>query len=181
MQELRLGQIITGHHQRDAIHIAVAPVTAGHKLSPGAHVMVRGTSAFHANNIEIAGIGVVDPFLTTTIEPGQRFWLFLYPNTITSLRHEWAHPAFSISGYGVASESEKWLRDFAHQVDADYDEMMSVAESHTREGWGDYLCEGGKWEGQGTPTEFWEHFKNVTGKSPHDTKSGSPGIFSCSC
>ncbi len=79
-------------------------------------------------------------------------------------------------------DAEKWLRDFADKVDCNYEDMISVAESHCKgEGrWGDYLIEGGKWEGQDTPDEFWKNYTILTGKEP-DTKHGLPGIFSCSC
>jgi hypothetical protein len=133
-------------------------------------------------------IGIVDPFLSADVLEGQRFFMLLYPQTITGLRHNWSHPAISQDGAGVGSGSEKWLRDFASEVDADYHEMMQVAASHCdkKNRWGgDYLIEGGKWEGQSTPKEFWVHFHNVTGKKPDgwdqaDEGSG-PGIFSCSC
>jgi hypothetical protein len=91
----QLGKLIEdGDRRRDAIHIAVAPVTAAGPLHPGQHV-----GLLHADDAELVGpcdspIGIVDPFLAAPVEPGQRFWLFLYPNTITSLRHAWSHPAF---------------------------------------------------------------------------------------
>jgi hypothetical protein len=98
----RLGQLIEdGDRRRDAIHIAVAPVTAAERLVPGQHVgLVR------EDNTELVGpcdrnIGVVDPFLAAEVEPGQRFWLFLYPGTITWLRHVWAHPAFAVAAAAV--------------------------------------------------------------------------------
>jgi len=92
----KLGElIIDGDRRRDAIHVAVAPVMAVERLSPGQHV-----GLVKAGDIELVGvcerlIGVVDPFLKGDVEPGQRFWLFLYPNTITGLRHIWTHPVFS--------------------------------------------------------------------------------------
>ncbi len=92
----RLGRLIEdGDRRRDAIHIAVAPVTAGERLAPGQHV-----GLVQEGNLELVGlcdrnIGIVDPFLAEEVEPGQRFWLFLYPNTVTSLRHIWTHPAFA--------------------------------------------------------------------------------------
>lgn len=175
-----LGKLITETVERDAVHIAVAPVVAAHALQPGEQV---GFIAGDGRTVgrDVTPIGIVDPFLTSSVKANQRFWLFLFPNTITSLKHVWTHPSFSNDGHGVASESEKWLRDFADQVDADYEEMMRVAETHCDEDnkWGgDYLCEGGKWEGQYTPDEFWVHFAAVTGKTP---KGGGGGIFSCAC
>ncbi len=98
----RLGHIIQdGDRRRDAIHIAVAPVTAAVRLVPGQHV-----GLVQEGNVELVGpcdqpIGVVDPFLTTEVEPSQRFWLFLYPGTITALRHVWSHPAFTRAAAAV--------------------------------------------------------------------------------
>ncbi len=91
----QLGQLIAdGDLRRDAIHIAVAPVTAAVDLQPGQHV-----GFFMQDNLElvmpcIGNIGIVDPFLAGPVPAGARFWLFLYPGTITGLRHFWTHPAF---------------------------------------------------------------------------------------
>lgn len=180
--KLGLGKIITTPQERDAIHVAVAPITAGMDLSPGEHVNAKGIACIMSENI-----GVVDPFLKSPVKKGERFWLFLYPGTITSLRHEWIHPSFAQNGHAVDSTSEKWLRDFADSVGADYEWMMAVAATHCikeEEGkyhYPDYLIEGGRWEGQGTPDEFWTHYFNVTGKKPPESEYGNPGIFSCSC
>ncbi len=88
-----IGKLIEGADaRRDAIHVAVAPVEAAEELGPGRHVALRAGKAVHATGDD--GIGIVDPFLRAPVLPGQRFWLFLYPNTITSLRHVWTHPAF---------------------------------------------------------------------------------------
>lgn len=178
-----IGKLIDGRGDPDAIHIATMPVTAAETLKPGQHIgFAAGGYMVTATPPEpYVLIGIVDPFLAEDVTKGQRFFMFLYPNTITGLRHVWTHPAVSKDGMGVGTASERWLRDFANEVDADYHEMMQVAASHcdTKERWGgDYLIDGGKWEGQTTPVEFWEHFHNVTGKKP---KNGPHGIFSCSC
>ena len=89
-----LGKIINGDARRDAIHIAVAPVFAGMRLSPGEHVFVQGNLAYNQDYNHKKLIGIVDPFLKQDVTEGQVFWLFLYPNTVTSLRHVWTHPSF---------------------------------------------------------------------------------------
>lgn len=183
--QFSIGKLLGGGHGRDAVHFAVVPVIGNETLFPGTHIGfdVGGARVTATPPKPYELIGIVDPFLTSDILAGERFWMFLYPNTITGLKHVWSHPAISEDGYGVGSSSELWLRNFAKEVDADYQEMMWIAETHCGEGryGGDYLCEGGKWEGQGTPDEFWEHFHNVTGKKPSDMSYGGPGIFSCSC
>ncbi len=86
-----IGHLVDGVARRDAIHVAVAPVVAGEDLAPGTPVALDNSmQAWESDK----PIGVVDPFLEGTVLFGERFWLFLYPNTITSLRHVWTHPAF---------------------------------------------------------------------------------------
>lgn len=75
----KLGSVITGDAGRDAVHVAIVPMTAVRVLQPG----------------ERLTNGIVDPFLTEPVQPGQRYYLCLFPGTVTSLRHVWTHPAFA--------------------------------------------------------------------------------------
>lgn len=89
-----VGQLCDGDARRDAIHIAVAPVVALTVLMKGECVKLNDKGeAMHAHPDE--AIGIVDPFYHNIIKPGQTFWMFLKPNTITGLRHVWTHPAFT--------------------------------------------------------------------------------------
>ena len=88
-----LGEAPAEDARRDAVHVAVAPVVAAHRLSPGQHVGLGEDGRASADAVPV---GVVDPFLRSPVEEGRRFWLFLYPNTVTSLRHVWTHPAFTM-------------------------------------------------------------------------------------
>jgi hypothetical protein len=112
MNEPKLGELIVGDVGRDAIHIAIAPVIANTNLDPGEHIgFVPGDKEKVTSTCDTK-IGVVDPFLKQKVVKGQRFYIFLYPKTITSLRHEWVHPAFDALQAGK-DESEAWLRRYA--------------------------------------------------------------------
>lgn len=88
-----VGELCHENAMRDAVHFALAPVEADCTLWAGQHVgLTAGGRATCLANCH--PIGIVDPFLKGEVKKGQRFWLFLYPNTITGLRHSWTHPAF---------------------------------------------------------------------------------------
>ena len=174
-----IGHLITTDQERDAIHVAVAPVVAGMTLYRGESIGLNSEGKAFTSHGDIKGIGIVDPFLKTDVAPGQKFWMFLYPNTIMSLRHDWTHPAFKKTESKNNSASETWLRAFAARsdVDLDYDELMWAAKDFLRKG--DYLCDGGRWESFDFPDDFWIHYENVTGiKVPEDKRRS---FFSCSC
>lgn len=79
--QAKLGKLCSPNDARDAVHVAVVPMVADKKMRPGETVSVNGKS-----------VGVVDPFLADDVKN----WLCLYPGSITSLRHDWTHPAFEI-------------------------------------------------------------------------------------
>jgi len=111
MSDLGLGKIITTEQHRDAIHVAVCPITAKQTLYPGQRVDQHGDpNGKH--------VGIIDPYLTGPIYAEQRCWLFLFPNTVTSLRHEWTHPAFGTEEAKVANDSEIWLRAYAMRMNS---------------------------------------------------------------
>lgn len=94
METPSLGKLITGNVGRDAIHVAIAPVTAGEDLRPGERVgFVAGCTSV-VYSMWAGAVGIVDPFLTQLVKKGERFWLCLFPGTVTSLRHQWTHPSF---------------------------------------------------------------------------------------
>lgn len=182
MDSLGIGQIITGTAHRDAIHVAIMPITAGERLYPGQRIGMVGGKATSQD----PHLGIVDPFLAGAVFPDQRFYLCLFPGSITSLRHHWEHPALREDGPGpeagtpsrpACPESEEWIREFADSVDLDYDELRAAAED-----WidgGHYLVGGDNLSGESVPDEFWAHYEAVTGRKVPKGKKSS--FFRCSC
>ena len=128
---LKLGHLIDGNQQRDAIHIAIAPVVAAEVLHPGDRIGFVDPANPEMVRRHGIHIGIVDPFLIRRIVPGQRFWMLLFPGTITSLRHDWTHPAFSEVSHDRGF-AEQWLRVYAVRIST-YD-TPEVAFSNLIEG-----------------------------------------------
>lgn len=113
--DIVLGKLITGPQQRDAIHIAIAPVTAAEQLLPGQRIGFIEDSTDRVEGDAKTPIGIVDPFLTDVVRPEERFNMLLYQNTVTGMRHEWSHPAFPESVLDDRTKSEAWLRLYAEK------------------------------------------------------------------
>lgn len=191
----KIGKTFT-EAERDAIHIAVLPAIAEHNFMPGDHVGYKGGKA-------VAGwepIGIIDPFIEKVL-PGQKCFIFLYPNTITTLRHQWTHPSIPDDGIETVgapidkAASEAWLRDWIESADCpDYETTMAALQgSHLPDtganedvyykvenyGDGPYLFFSNRDAHSSIPDEFWHHFEVVTGQKV--PKDGRIVGFSCSC
>lgn len=182
--ELKLGQIITRDAQRDAIHIAVVPLVAGDSLWPGSKVRLK----YGAPETALCGdynedaIGIVDPFLQSGVKEGQRFWCFLFPGTITGMRHHWNHPAFENIGT-IANEHEQWLRHFCDKWNFDFAELI---EAGTGTGdWRYVVARGRDLHDKrdldaGDYELFWQHLEAFVGQSFDESHREGMG-WSCTC
>jgi hypothetical protein len=185
-----LGFIISPNEKRDAIHLAVEPVTAGQTLRAGEHVELRDNKAYRKPVGK--GVGIVDPFLVQDVEEGEMFWLVIYPRQIRSLRHVWEHPSFPASQDGLVipefqpvkpkeeSVAKRTARirieSIAEDLGVTYEELMGAARRHELHG--DYWVEGGRFEGHYIKDEFWTHYYAIN----DDREYQEHGNFlSCSC
>lgn len=166
-ENLRMGEIIRTEQNRDAVHIAVAPVVSAQRLQPGEWVGIDldGNASTSAKSV-----GVVDPFLRVEVDKGQKFWLFLIPGSITSLRHDWIHPAFSEEERS-ACDSREYLQEWANRLGVTFDEFIAGAARGGHMGTDiDYYGE--------IPDDLWLHYERFTGKAPPSNRSD---YFHCSC
>ncbi len=175
--EPNLGQTPNGAY-RDAIHIAVICVVAGEDLLVGQDVSVEKSIAFGRSGSG-GDIGVVDPFLELNLDKGDQFWLFLYPNTVTSMQHHWEHPSFNpqaIPPSGNYGDPEGVSKRFLEALCATYGVRWSDFEYAYVEGEGIHMGENDSANDMKDDPDFLWHFQNVFGKPPHED-----GYFSCAC
>lgn len=174
MEDLELGELIDKQRMRDAVHVAVAPVFANCELNPGQHVgLVAGSTDIVS--VSEKPIGIVDPFLKSNVLKGQRFWLWIYPNTIMSLRHVWSHPSFVLPEEREVHVA--WITAFARLLGHDYEDLMDYA---------DKWIARGEYHNDELEThkshydefaEFWRRYELVTGTKVDHKEC----FFSCSC
>jgi len=178
-----LGTIIGEGEKRDAIHLAVLPMVAMETMAPGEPCgPVPGGAAPYAAE----KLGIVDPFLSTSVKKGETFWFVLRPRLVTSLRHVWSHPAFTDEGGAITQAAprepsavdaaQRWIKNWATGLGFTYDDAIEHATEYLDHD--EYWSEGGRFEGEWVPDEFWKHFEVATGRKV----DGSPGsFFSCAC
>ena len=201
MEPIRVGKILGADAtpgERDAIHIAVITAEATESLRPGVSCgLLAGT--FFASSMTDP-IGIVDPFLTKLVRKGQKFRIFLTPNTITGLRHLWTHPTIlderpaaaidldSPEARHTARQMQENLNgrklmvlEYCKSLHKPYDELMDDLREVAESGDNKWIntdvydpLEPANWR------TIWEHFENITGlKKPEDIGDYAP--YSCSC
>jgi hypothetical protein len=173
--DIGIGRLLTGQAHRDAVHIAVAPVVAKTRLKPGQHVGLVSRDEVGPSKHPI---GIVDPFLKQPVQAGERFYLFLYPGSITSLRHEWTHPAFVGAEFMEENESRKYIEQIAERLGYTYKRLMEAADAWVQ--YETYETDNTEAYKKITPAEwdkFWECYEDITGVK---VKEKVP-FFECSC
>lgn len=96
MSSVKLGTAPEANAGRDAVHVAIVPVRALCTIARGAKVrLVQGCHDMAGPCGDDDADGVVDPFMQSrSVKKGDWFWMCLFPETVTSLRHVWEHPRF---------------------------------------------------------------------------------------
>lgn len=177
--------------ERDAIHVAVLPVIASMNLKRACWLeFTYEDNIQHVTNARswALAVGVADPFhQRINIEVGTRFLMFMKPNTITGLRHDWTHPALEKAmGQRMKQElldlpsSKTWLENLAASCDMTYSALIEELTSVAR-GESEYIHIGVDTPEAAYSEEIWEHYEKITNTVvPASIKRhGAP--FSCAC
>lgn len=174
--ELGIGKIIESEQHRDAIHVALAPMVAGQDLFPGQHVALSEDSSEAVCDGQ--KLGIVDPYLSKKVNKGEKFWLFLYPNTVTSLRHEWEHPAFK----PVIDTEKLEIEELAEKAGMSYGRLMDAVSQYAN--YEDYTHMGSNQDYESLSyndmEKIYKHHEKVNNVQVQPDRFGV-NPFTCSC
>lgn len=186
-----LGQILPGDKGRDALHVAIMSVQASDVLYPGQDIQLTHPEEggkYVAYCTVGKGHGIVDPFLKHRVEKDQWFWMYLYPNTVTGMRHHWEHPEIkhthpNDSVSEIPSEkvraAKEWLEEFAGVVEMTYDDLIECLTDYIQ--FGDSYCLGFDIPNRCYTDryEMWINYRIVTGCNDYVDTNTMP--FRCAC
>lgn len=191
-EHLGLGKIITTPQSRDAIHIAVVPVVAGQVLFAGDKVYLDPYGQAKEASGYLDYVGIADPFLDTAcISTGDKFWLYLKPGSITSLKHEWTHPAFPTTSALIDTPPARGsipdlvaqkltfnthIQELADDLALGYDELLDAADRYVATGESHYRMGDSE---DSLPTSFWPEYEKVRNVVVSANTKNS--FFRCSC
>lgn len=173
----QIGSILDGPQQRDAIHMAICPVFVAEDLEPGTHVgLVRGGRTDRVGADTDKQLGIIDPFLKGKVKAGQRCFLFLYPGTISSLRHDWTHEDLDRH-----AKSREWLFWFSQRVQMPVDQILDIGRTMLTEGYYSFGNEQGRQDKfNDSRKELLEHCAALL-DLPITKKKIADAYFSCAC
>lgn len=181
----KIGTILQQYEPRDAVHVAVFSAYCDYALNRGDRVKLVPGFNNKVIKSDDEGIGVVDPFLLTPVYEGQIFYVFMYPNTIISLNHNWTHPSFLKNEDPKTNmgEAEKWLRAFCLMNLADFDELIpAVLECTNRSNGPHFGTDRGADLLREKDYEFWHYIEQYTGnKFSEDHRELVANNTSCAC
>ena len=184
--DIKLGQLLDDSDQRDATHVALHPMTAGMELYPGQRMgFATDSDVAFADTVDKTQhiIGIVDPFLSHPVHKGNRFYCWLFPNTVTGMRHSWEHPLLGESKDKVVDAcptplAKAWIENFAIDMGFTYDELMGAARYAVQHGT-NFVClpdDFDRYPNEDQVETFWVKFDTVEG-----TRTNINMGFSCAC
>ncbi len=169
-----LGTVHKTVEGRDAVHLAVYQVTLGQALSAwdkACKLTIKENGRAYKydeyDKNEVA-YGILDPFITSELNAGDKVWMVLFPGMIKSLRHVWEHDLFPETPKEIPIESNSKpehkdyivIENIATQLEITFDELVEKAINYLETG--DYHYGRDEAEGVYINNDFWIEFHQYT-------------------
>jgi hypothetical protein len=107
--------------------------------------------------------------------PGDNHEALLVMADPQALAYAWIE-AYALNISPDANDSDD---DYEDDSPVTAEDLINHADSHQGEGWGDYICRGGTYEGFRIDPMFWDKYATVCGIPRESVQENS--FFTCSC